>query len=184
MNLRPTLEGPRLYLRPLEAADLNLYVALLQDSEGLRLTGTQRTFTRDDAARWLSSLAGRDDRVDLAIILRDTGELIGEVVLNDIDQGNRMANLRIGLRTAYTNRGYGSEALRLMILYAFEEVRLHRLELGVYAFNPRAIHVYQRLGFRLEGRRRDVLYMDGVYHDSIDMSILEDEYRGSESTQR
>ncbi len=181
---RPRLEGSRLTLRPLQPTDLDVYLALLQDAESLRLTGTQRSFSRDDAAGWLASLASHPDRLDLAIILRDANDLIGEVVLNQIDAVNRSANIRIGLRTPYTNHGYGREAMRLMMHYAFTQQNLHRLELEVYLFNPRAIHLYQQLGFQQEGRRRDVLYMDGAFHDTLEMSILEDEYWTVEAAQR
>ncbi len=177
MATKPTIQGARIVLRPPRSDDVDAYFALIQDAESLRLTGTQGTFTREGAARWIATIAEQDDRIDLAIILRDTDELIGEVVLNHIDPINRSANIRIGLLTPYTSQGYGSEAMRLLIAHAFEQVNLHRLELGVFAFNPRALHVYEKLGFRQEGRRRDVLYQDGAYHDSIDMSILEEEYR-------
>ena len=54
---------------------------------------------------------------------------------------------------------------------------MHRIELGVYAFNPRAIHVYEKLGFKREGTLRDSICWDGTFHDMIVMSILEEEYR-------
>ncbi|MBC8074805.1 MAG: GNAT family N-acetyltransferase [Chloroflexales bacterium] len=178
MLTKPTITGARLILRPIETTDLDAYFALLQDAESLRLTGTLARFSREQIARWIATIAEADDRIDLAIVLRDTNELIGEIVLNDFDDTHRCANLRVGLRTAYTDRGYGSEALRLMIAHAFERVELHRLELEVYSFNPRALHVYTKLGFQQEGRRRDALFFEGAYHDSIGMSVLEDEYRG------
>ena len=175
---KPTIEGERVLLRPARPEDAEAYLALTEDQESMRLTGTQRSFTREDVARWLAAIAERDDRIDLAIVVRATGELVGEVVLNEYDPTNRSANIRIGLLTAHANKGYGSEALRLMVAHAFERVGLHRLELGVFAFNPRAIHVYEKLGFRREGVRRDALLWDGAFHDQIDMAILEDEYFG------
>ena len=55
-------------------------------------------------------------------------------------------------------------------------IDLHRIELEVYDFNPRAAHVYEKAGFVREGVRRDVLYWQGHYHDAITMSILKPEY--------
>jgi RimJ/RimL family protein N-acetyltransferase len=181
MALHGTLTGARIILEPLHTIEPAVYYTLLSDLEGARFTGTQRSFTLDDGARWLATLADRDDRVDCAIITREHRRFIGEVVLNNIDPINRSANLRIGLLAEATNRGYGSEALQLLIQYGFETLRLHRIELAVFAFNSRALHVYEKLGFRQEGRRREVLYWDGSYYDSIDMSILEDEY-GAQAT--
>ncbi len=155
---------------------MDAYFLLLQDEESLRLTGTQAAFTREQAARWLASMGDREGRVDLAILLRETDELMGEVVLKDIDVTNRSASLRIGLRTPFTSQGYGTEALQLMLAHAFETLHLHRVELEVFAFNPRARHVYARLGFRQEGVRREVLWWDGAWHDAILMSLLAPEY--------
>ncbi len=177
MPTKLAVEGRSIILRPLQPTDLDAYVALTQDTEALRLTGTQGTFTGEGALRWLASLPERDDRVDWGIILCTSTLLIGEVVLNNIDTTNHSASVRIALLTPYTNQGYGREALELVMAYAFDSLRLHRLELSVYAFNQRAIHVYECLGFRQEGRRREVLYVDGVYHDVVDMAILEQEYR-------
>ncbi|MBB6099250.1 RimJ/RimL family protein N-acetyltransferase [Deinobacterium chartae] len=187
MNLtlpKPTLRGERVLLRPFTTDDLEAYLLLLTDPEGLRLTGTQASFTREQTEGWLAKIAAQPGRYDLAITLEETGELIGEVVVNDLDGDNRLANLRVGLRAAYTGRGYGTEAMRLMIAFAFEQIGLHRLELEVFDFNPRAQHVYEhKLGFRREGVLRDVLYLDGRYHSAIVMSLLEDEYRASKAAQ-
>ncbi|MBC8163942.1 MAG: GNAT family N-acetyltransferase, partial [Roseiflexaceae bacterium] len=77
MLTKPTLAGARVTLRPLAANDLDAYWALLQDAESLRLTGTQASFSREQIAGWLASVGEHDDRIDLAIVLRDTNELIG-----------------------------------------------------------------------------------------------------------
>jgi RimJ/RimL family protein N-acetyltransferase len=175
---KPTLTGSRVQLRPIAHSDIDAYLELLQDEEGLRLTGTQTTgFTREQAQQWIADIGQRDDRYDLAIVPRGQDALVGEVVLNEIDGLNRSANIRIGIRKPCTDRGYGSEALRLMLAYAFDELRMHRVALAVYAFNLRAIHVYQKLGFRHEGVLREVLWSEGAYHDVIVMSILESECR-------
>jgi RimJ/RimL family protein N-acetyltransferase len=64
-----------------------------------------------------------------------------------------------------------------MLGHGFNNLNLHRIELGVFDFNPRAIHVYEKLGFKREGVLRDYLFSDGAYHDQILMSILDHEYR-------
>lgn len=61
--------------------------------------------------------------------------------------------------------------------FAFEALKLHRLELDVYSFNPRAENVYLKAGFRREGIRREAVFLDGQYADDILMSILEDEWK-------
>lgn len=70
----------------------------------------------------------------------------------------------------------GTEASRLILGYGFETLRLHRIELDVYGFNPRAQHVYEKVGFVLEGVKRDAFCFDGQYVDEIPMSILDHEW--------
>ncbi|MFD1178977.1 GNAT family N-acetyltransferase [Paenibacillus puldeungensis] len=173
------LYGKQIYLRPAVPNDLDDYYTYLCDAEVGKFTGTQQTFTKEGTVRWLEKISTPDDsRVDLMIITKDTDQLVGEVVLNDIDPVNRSANIRIGI-TGGENRGkgYGSEALLLMLWHAFEKLHLHRVELGVFAFNKRAVHVYEKLGFNREGVQRDLLFLNQEYHDSILMSMLEHEYR-------
>ncbi|WP_054028335.1 GNAT family N-acetyltransferase [Bacillus sp. FJAT-28004] len=172
------IEGHSILLRPARESDIEAYFAFIQDTEMNLLTGSQKAFTRDQIVAWISKISVRDEeRFDSIIILKETDELLGEVVLNEIDATNRSANIRIGIQGAqHRGKGYGTEAMILMLRYGFEKLNLHRIHLGVYAFNPRAIHVYEKIGFQREGIERDALYMDGKFHDLITMSILEDEF--------
>lgn len=175
----PRIEGEHINLRGVQESDLETYYNFLLDDEMGRLTGSQGEFTGEQTAAWIRKISvPAEDRVDLMIIVRETDELIGEVVLNEIDADNRSANIRIGIRGhAHRGKGYGTEAMTQMLRYGFEALSLHRIHLGVYTFNPRAIHVYEKLGFQREGVERDALYVDGEFHDMILMSMLEDEFR-------
>ncbi|GLI05476.1 aminoglycoside N(6')-acetyltransferase [Paenibacillus tyrfis] len=173
------LEGKHIYLRPIEMDDLDDYYAYLSDPTTSRFTGTQKVFSRQTAANWIENISKPDSsRVDLMIVSQATDRLVGEVVLNDIDPVNRSANIRIAIAgQANQGKGYGTEAMLLMLHHAFGTLNLHRVELSVYAFNDRAIHVYEKLGFKREGVQRDYLYWNHQYHDAIIMSILEHEFR-------
>lgn len=172
------IEGNSILLRPAKESDIEAYLTFLQDTEMNLLTGSQKAFTREEIEAWIRKInVINEDRFDSMIILKETGELLGEVVLNDMDTINRSANIRIGIQgTQHRGKGYGTEALLLMLRYGFQKLNLHRIHLGVYAFNPRAIHVYEKIGFHREGVERDALFMDGKFHDLITMSILEDEF--------
>jgi RimJ/RimL family protein N-acetyltransferase len=177
---KPTIVGPRVVLRPLDAGDADAMLADLTDVDALRLTGTHRTFTRDEIERWVATRPGTDDRLDLAIIDRTTGGWLGEVVVNDWDPDNRSCGFRIALTRTARDRGYGTEATRLVVDHVFETIDdppVNRIELEVYAFNPRAIHVYERIGFQREGVRRQALRWNGEYVDAIVMSILRSDRR-------
>lgn len=169
------IQGEKVILRQATMDDLDDYYQLLCDPESARLTGTQAEFSREDAEKWLSKISGQhDDRWDWMIIDPESGRLVGEVVLNEFDPDNRNANIRIGLNLGLNinGKGYGTEALRLAVDFGFNQLNLHRISLGVYAFNDRAIHVYEKLGFRREGVLRDVLFDGTSYHDEIVMSRL------------
>ena len=75
------------------------------------------------------------------------------------------------------NKGYGTECVKRVLDFAFDDLKLNKVELEVYDFNPRAIHVYEKVGFKIEGRKREVFYRDGLFHDLILMGILVKEYR-------
>jgi RimJ/RimL family protein N-acetyltransferase len=169
---KPTLHGTKVVLRPIRASDAEAMWASLGDPESARLTGTHQKFSRETIDEWAASRCAQVDRLDLAITDAATGEWAGELAINEWDADNHSCNIRIALDAAYRDRGFGTEAMRLVIDYAFENLPIHRLELSVFAFNDRAIAVYKKLGFVQEGVQRDVLYWDGTYHDSVTMSIL------------
>lgn len=174
---KPKLVGNTVVLRSITAADAAVMFASLSDKESMRLTGTKETFTYEQVQNHCRRIEEADDRADYAITLKENGSYLGEVVLNNIDWENRSANFRIALASqAVFGKGYGTEATRLILGYGFRTLNLHRIELEVYDFNPRALHVYEKVGFVREGVRRDALLWEGVYHNAILMSILEHEY--------
>jgi RimJ/RimL family protein N-acetyltransferase len=179
MAEKPTLQGQRVLLRPLEVADVA--VSLFDDPEGDRLTGSHPRpgggLTREQREQWVATRADFDDRLDLAVVDLATGDFAGEVVLNELDPDNQSCNFRIYLFGAHNrDRGLGTEATRLILAHAFETVGLHRVDLEVYDFNPRARRVYEKVGFVYEGTRRQSLLWDGEWVDAHIMSILAPEW--------
>ncbi|WP_029262164.1 MULTISPECIES: GNAT family N-acetyltransferase [unclassified Microbacterium] len=172
-----TLSTPRLRLEPLGVAHLDHVWGTLFDEETLRLTGTRQTFTRENVVRHLDSLANRDDRADWAIIDLETEEYVGEIVLNELNEDDASINFRIMLAAGRPGHGYGTEATLAVLDYAFDRIGVHRVELDVYSFNPRAQRSYEKAGFRHEGRQRDTLFWDGEWVDSILMAVLSTDER-------
>ena len=74
------------------------------------------------------------------------------------------------------SKGYGSDAMRLMLRYGFTELNLHRMSLTVFEQNPRGIRSYEKCGFKHEGRIRDFLLRDGQRSDMLHMGILRQEW--------
>jgi RimJ/RimL family protein N-acetyltransferase len=111
------------------------------------------------------------------IARRDDESYLGQIDLAAIDWYARCGTLAIIVPDpANRGRGYGAEAIRLLLDYAFARINLNKVELEVHEFNEDAYRLYLRLGFVEEGRRRARLYRDGRYYDSIQMGILRDEF--------
>ncbi len=170
-RVKPVLTGTLVQLRPVRVKDADgLYT---MHPEALRLTGTHQEHSLGALKDWYSTRAKDDGRLDLSIFERTSGEWAGEVVLNDLDPENLSCGFRIMLaQPRFFGRGLGTEATRLMLAHAFGPVGLHRVELEVFTFNPRARHVYTKCGFVYEGTRRDALLWDGQWVDAEVMAVL------------
>lgn len=154
------------------------------DRETARLTGCKSHFTRDEVIHFFQECITSPDRYDFLILSPD-GHIIGESVLNEIDHELRCANFRIGLfHSQGYGKGIGSWAIEKTLEFAFREIKLHRVELNVFSFNPRAIHAYEKAGFKHEGVLRDAVKDGTSYADDILMAILEDEWRDMEKNRR
>jgi RimJ/RimL family protein N-acetyltransferase len=182
LSVKPTLTGDRVRLRPfLFERDAEALRAMLRDPEALRLTGSRHhpadlppwdAAAEDGFAAWYGTRNAQPDRLDLAVVDLASDRCVGEVVLNDFDAGNRSCSFRTILGPDGRDRGLGTEAVRLIIGYGFEQLGLHRISLEVYAFNPRARRVYEKTGFVAEGVLRDALRWGEEWIDAIVMSVL------------
>jgi RimJ/RimL family protein N-acetyltransferase len=174
---RLTLTGDLVVLRPVSVSDAQALAASVLDPDVSRLTGTHTWHSLEELERWYASRAEHDDRLDLAIVERATGETVGEVVLNNLNIHNRSCGFRITLFSRrFFGRGLGTEASRMVLAHAFETIGLHRIALEVYAFNPRARHVYEKIGFVHEGTQRHALRWQGDWIDADTMALLAPEW--------
>ncbi len=106
--------------------------------------------------------------------------LIGEISLDGVkfQHGDTFVGISIGDPKDW-GKGYGTDAMRIILRYAFQELNLHRVSLDVFEYNPRAIRSYEKAGFKIEGHRRQVLNRDGRRWDMIFMGILREEWEAS-----
>lgn len=169
---QPVLVGKQVRLEPLTEAVFDGVWAMLHEPEGRRLTGTHASFTADQIREWLASRRDQHDRADWAVVRIEDGGFLGEAVILDFDSINETAGYRVALYhpRAY-GHGYGTEITGLVVAYALDTVGLSRLGLEVFDFNTRAIRVYEKCGFRVEGLKRGALQWDGQRHDALLMSI-------------
>jgi diamine N-acetyltransferase len=171
------LIGPRVYLRPLEAADLPFIRQWANDPELRALTGEVLPMSQAGAEEFLERVRTERDRVWFAVVLREEDQMIGEAGLLRMFHAWRATDLSIILGDKQSwGKGYGTEAIRLLLDYAFGSLNFHRVALGVVGFNERALRFYEKIGFKREGVQRDGYYLDHGYHDFVMMSLLESEY--------
>jgi len=173
------LIGERVRLRSIEREDLPTFVRWFNDPEVRQYLMMYEPMSMAKEERWFEEMLERKNDFVFAIEAQ-IGEQwvpIGNVGLHRIDWKNRTAVFGIALgEKAYWGQGFGTDATRTMLRFAFEELNLHRVELEVFDFNSRAMRSYEKAGFRHEGTRRQALFRQGRYHDVHLMSILQSEY--------
>lgn len=135
------------------------YLAMVNDAEHVeRFIGPiHEPFTEEQERSWVRKKRGENALV-FSLLERSSGDFIGNIELMDV-QG-REAELGIAITAAKQERGYGTEAIRRLLEYGFRELGLDRVALKAFAFNARAIHVYEKCGFREYRRTEEEVYME------------------------
>jgi RimJ/RimL family protein N-acetyltransferase len=114
---------------------------------------------------------------DFAIRTLEGDEFIGFIGFELLNWSDRDAYVAIGIGERENwSKGYGSDAMRVMLRYGFLELNLHRISLTVFEQNPRGIRSYEKCGFKHEGRIREFLLRDGQRSDMLHMGILRREW--------
>jgi len=152
-----------------------------RDSEYMRL-GTSdpaRTYSVKSTTEWFDKEQEKElpSYFPFAIRLLEDDRLIGDIGLGGIQwtHGNAFVGIGLGDR-AYWGKGYGTDAMQVILRYAFKELNLHRVSLDVFEYNPRAIRSYEKAGFVHEGRMRRMLNREGQRWDMVFMGILREEW--------
>lgn len=114
-------------------------------------------------------------------ILANKGERVGFVALYEIEQRHRTAEFAIMIDPIHQGNGYAVPATQLAIDYAFSMLNLHKLYLHSIKVNEKAIHIYQKVGFQVEGELKEQFFVDGKYQDAVMMSIFQRDYWKMES---
>jgi RimJ/RimL family protein N-acetyltransferase len=169
------LVGKKCYLSPIDINDAGKFTEWLNDLEltiNLQLYGG--AISLENEKTFLSNLS-KDH--NYSIIDLETNELIGNCGFLDIDYVNQTAEtgMFIGDKK-FWNKGYGTEALSLLIDYGFKALNLHNIMLKVYEYNKSAIKCYEKIGFKPMGKRREALHRNLEKHNIIFMDIIQNDY--------
>ena len=174
------LVGEGVQLRRHRRENYPLYARWYGDEEVWRLTSWAAGPMRQAAVERLfrdRELSSID--VSFAIHREGRDEPVGVIGLMNVSEANASADLSIIVGAAADrDQGVGTESIRLLLGYAFDELGLNRVGLSVFDFNEPAMSAYEKIGFSHEGRLRRAIRRDDAFHDAILMSILADEWRG------
>lgn len=172
------LESERIYLRPLCELDAPLILKSTTDKEIRYMTGTKPTFSLEQIKTHIDNINNDSSRYDFAICSKSTDEMIGELSILNIDEDNQRAGFRISLSSIpLTGKGYGTEAIKIVLKFVFEKLALNRLQLEVFSHNLRGIKAYEKVGFVKEGTLRQSLLYNDTFSDEIIMAILKSDYK-------
>ena len=172
------IEGELVALGPLRRDHIPSYLRWINDFGTTRTLGVPpRPMTLEQETAWYERAAADDDRVGFTIYERATGRAIGNCGLHEVDLANRrtMVGIMIGEPDA-RGRGYGTEAMRLLLDYAFTVLGLHSVMLTVFAYNHAGRRCYEKAGFRELGRRRESRWYHGRFWDEIHMDFLASDF--------
>lgn len=175
---QPVLSGRVVRLEPAGPEHLEGLWPLYSGGEDSGFLDPVAALTREQTRAGLARARERRDRADWAVVRRADGDVVGEAVLMDLDEDNASMTYRVALvGPSVFGRGYGTETTRLVRDFAFGPLGLHRLALEVNSFNAAAIAVYDKVGFVLEGVRREAVLLDGTWRDVHDMALIADDPR-------
>ena len=171
LETRRVLQGDRVRLRPLVSTDLRRCVKWFSDPQIIHFLGRNSPVTLAEEERWFRDYERRTDEQIFAI--EAEGAHVGNIGLHKIDRAHRKAEVGIVIgEPSLWSRGYGTEAMRIVLHYAFSSLGLNKVSLDVLEYNERAIRTYGRLGFSREGVHREDVYKDGRFVHVIRMSML------------
>jgi len=174
-------DGKKVRLRSLEFTDLDSIMEHWNKIDLRRELGPVVPHSRKEREDWIKKTW--EDRREgkaytFAIEELKSKRLIGHCSLNRVRPINRTATVSLAIYDKENRgKGYGSDALKVLLTFGFDYINLHRIGLNVFNTNPTAIHVYEKIGFKKVGELRQTDFVDGQYVNDVIMDMLEDEWR-------
>ena len=170
------LVGENIYLSPMNTEDYEIFTEWMNDFNTTDYIGRSCINTTIEAEKKFLEKSSNGE-IKFMIVRLEDDKAIGTISLDNICNINRRATLGIfiGDRSG-RNKGYGTEAIKLILDYGFNYLNLNNIKLDLLEFNERALVCYKKCGFKEYGRRRKSNFINGKYYDTIEMDILSDEF--------
>jgi len=172
------LEGKMIQLVPLEERHLDDIMKGFNNPEMRKFIGGFIPVTSEAEREWIQACQQQmKNRSGFVFVIEEASDqrFIGACSLNAINWISKSSGIGIAIHNPQDwEKGYGTEAMQLLIDFAWKHLNLRRIDLSVYAFNERARHVYEKLGFKLWGTAHEQYFIDGEYRDTHYMEIFRD----------
>ena len=172
------LEGKRLYLRPLEVSDTDTITRYINDPEVRHYLTTIYPSTKVAEENWIRKMADHDEyNIVFAVVLKKQDKLLGCMALHRINyvDGTATTGAMLGAKEEW-NKGYGQEAKKLILEYAFLTLNLRKICSEAAAPNKGSIAHNLNCGYKIEGYRRKQVYRDGKYHDNVLLAVFKTDW--------
>ena len=167
----------KIILTPLNEEDLPVLHKWINNKELVNFNSYYKPVSWESHLNWFKTITSNTNMVIFGIRLANDNKLIGTGQLHSIHPVYRSAELQIRIGDTHEHsKGYGTDAIKLLIQYGFNDLNLNRIYLGVFVDNIRAIKAYEKVGFIKEGLQRMSGYINGKYKDVVMMSILKKEF--------
>jgi len=167
--------GKKCYLSPIDVNDVEIFTEWVNDMEVLKYFDLYPlTISLENEREMITNLSKEHN---YSIINLETNEMIGNCGFVNVEHINQTAEVGIiiGNKT-YWNKGYGTEALSLLIDFGFKALNMHNIMLRVYENNKGAVRCYEKIGFKTMGIRREALHRDLMKQNVIYMDILSKDF--------
>lgn len=162
------LEGENVYLRPVETKDIDMFVELKSDFSSLEKLATKLSPLSSDAVSiWLKKAAESFEPLKFTIVSKSTKQSIGYIGFENINFIEGHSGFGFFIKKPFRGKGFGSEALNLLLEYGFLHLRLRRIYTEILENNLSSIKVTKKLGFVEEGRLRKQALRSGKYLDIL-----------------
>lgn len=167
------ITGNNIFISALNTTDKSTILNWVNNPELKNKIGTIYPISDIEHEKWFSSRFENSNEKIFGIVSQEYNCLVGIIGLKNIDFINRNAELYIYIgETQYQSKGLGTDAIKTILDFSFNQLNLHRIYLNVFAYNENAIKVYKLIGFEIEGVLKESLFRDGKYHDKIIMSMI------------
>lgn len=179
-NYYKKLVGENVYLSPVNPSDIEVFLAWMNDMDVTDYTGRTYALTNYVTEQdWMQNMLAKGGYT-FSIVTLDEDKVIGNIGLEGVDPVNRRATLGIMIGEKESrNKGFGTEAIKLLLDFAFNYLNLNNVMLIYLECNERAKRCYEKVGFKEFGRRRNAKFLNGKYYDDVYMDILADEFKES-----